>query len=195
MDVANSLHNCPIIFVPGPGMTDYEIMFNILTINAIDFTRNDIHNLLLLLDQDYFDSRATISPLAGIVDCLQLVRTLGGVHGVQTGNTRGRAIRKLQNANLIDFFSLKYFFTGDDSINRISILDPTDAVFDQFKTIIIVGDSQLDLTLGGALGVDTIGLATGIYSLLELLEMGFPYAFQDGTKLLTFLEENLGSLG
>lgn len=195
MGIASSIHNCPITFVPSPGMTDHEIMFNILTINSIDFTPNDIRNLLLLLDQDYYESRVSISPLPGIVDCLQLVNELGGVHGIQTGNTRARAIRKLQNADILDYFRLKYFFTGEDSINRNSILGPTDSVFTQFKKVIIVGDSKLDLDLGEALGVETLGVATGMISLPELLEIGFPFAFQDATKLLIYLEENLRFLG
>jgi phosphoglycolate phosphatase-like HAD superfamily hydrolase len=194
MKVVKAIHNCPIAFKPYPGMTDFEILDKILTINEIEFSKDEISVLLVALDKEYSESGVISFPLPGILKCLKLVSSLGGINGIQTGNTLVRATLKLQTAQIESFFSTEYIFTGERSISRIALIDPTNRIFEEFENLVIVGDTQSDFALAQSLDIDSIGLASGESSVLELQQMGFTHAFEDGNELFVYLEKKLRTL-
>ena len=194
LKVVKAIHDCPIAFNPHPGMTDFEILDKILTINEIEFSKDEISVLLVALDQEYSESGVISFPLPGILECLKLVNSLGGINGIQTGNTLVRAILKLQTAQIDSYFPTEYIFTGEKSISRIELIDPTNRIFEEFKKLVIVGDTQLDFALAQSLDIESIGLASGKSSVLELKQMGFSHAFENGNELFVYLEKKFRTL-
>ena len=191
MKIVTEFHDCPIVFEPLPGMTDYEIIEKILTINSIKFSRNDVAFLLKSLDKEFLKSKVVSSLLPGILNCLKLINANHGINGIQTGNTKTRALRKLEAAQIGNFFHPKYLFTGDASASRLALIDSTNPIFDEFENLLIIGDTEFDLALANSLDIESLGLATGDSSLRELQQMGFSHAFEDGNELYSHLEKRL----
>lgn len=105
--------------------------------------------------------------------------------GLLTGNILGGARLKLESAGIgFDRFRVGAF--GSDHHDRtelpaIAIGRAAEAVGHRFagKEVVIIGDTPLDISCGKHLDVRTIAVATGSYSLPELLECGPDYAFDD----------------
>lgn len=92
--------------------------------------------------------------------------------GVLTGNLEAIAQEKLRKLNLSKYFITGYF--GDKSKFRSDLAkkaaDDASGVYNIPRdNIFIIGDTPRDINAGKAAGVRTIGVASGIYSVKELL--------------------------
>ena len=105
------------------------------------------------------------------------------VLGLLTGNLRGGARIKLEAAG-IDFARFAVGAFGSDHADRselpsIAVRRAEEMHGHRFtgKSVVIIGDTPLDVACGERLGVRTIAVATGSYSPQELRECGADYVF------------------
>jgi phosphoglycolate phosphatase-like HAD superfamily hydrolase len=104
--------------------------------------------------------------------------------GLATGNIELGARIKLERAALNSYFEFGGF--GSDSEDRTELVrkaagkaatrygnpfSPTD--------IYVIGDTPLDIDAGKRAGFNTVGVATGSYSIEELVDSGATFAIQD----------------
>lgn len=130
--------------------------------------------------------------MPGVEELLERLIDGGVLLGLTTGNVEGAAHIKLSRANLNRFFSFGGY--GSDSPDRTELtrrglergsvvagrqLDPG-ACFS-------IGDTPRDVEAGHGSGIRVTGVATGEYSVKQLLEAGADAAietFNDGLPLL-----------
>jgi len=92
--------------------------------------------------------------------------------GVLTGNLEAIAQEKLKKTNLSRYFTIGYF--GNASKFRVDLAkDAADDAVKKYNiskdNVFVIGDTPRDINAGKAAGVRTIGVASGIYSVKELL--------------------------
>jgi phosphoglycolate phosphatase len=118
----------------------------------------------------------------------QILTTLQKQHdimlGLLTGNWRYGAYLKLRHFGLDSYFILGAF--GDDSEDRNQLVP---VAFERFRMQMsfdilpgntwVIGDTPLDILCGKPHGTRTIGVATGVHSLEELVVEKPDYAFED----------------
>ena len=106
------------------------------------------------------------------------------VLAILTGNVSRGAELKLQSAGLREYFSFGAF--GSDCEDRPGL--PPVAVHRAFvltgreftgRDIVVIGDTPHDIRCGEALGVYTVGVATGGHETQELLGVGADAVFED----------------
>ena len=110
--------------------------------------------------------------LDGVRELLNELSKSNVLLGLVTGNLEPVAISKLKKANLDHYFMVGGF--GTDDINRVSLVKLAikrsiknfDFKFD--NNVFLFGDTPLDMQAGKKAGIKTIGIATGIYSKVQL---------------------------
>ena len=145
---------------------------------------------------DYLPEEVENSPCFvvkdGVVELLEKLRDDGIVLGLTTGNVEEAAQIKLARANLNRFFSFGGY--GSDSPDRTELteialaraqehFDEAIDVFDCFSC----GDTPRDVEAGHGAGIRVVGVATGEYTVDELLEAGADAAvksLREGLPLL-----------
>lgn len=113
----------------------------------------------------------------------RLERSPDAVLGLLTGNVRDGARMKIEAAGLgFERFAVGAF--GSDHAERSELpqvaLERAEARFGhrfQGKSVVIIGDTPLDVACGEHLGVRTIAVATGSYSRDELAACGPDFLF------------------
>jgi phosphoglycolate phosphatase-like HAD superfamily hydrolase len=92
--------------------------------------------------------------------------------GLLTGNIRAGAAAKLAVHDLTDRFTFGAF--ADDGfdrveIGRVALRRAAEKVGDlDLSRVFLVGDTPLDIACGAALGIRTVAVATGVYTVREL---------------------------
>ena len=174
------------------GRTDPQIARDLLTFAG--FTRDQIEANLPSMWPIYeanlaAELRGTAAePFPGaheLLDRLQPVRR--SVLGLLTGNIVPGARLKLDSSGIgFDRFRVGAF--GSDHADRrelpeVAIERAADAVGHRFsgKDVVIVGDTPHDIACGEHLGVRTIAVATGSFTLEQLEECGPDHVFPDLT--------------
>jgi phosphoglycolate phosphatase-like HAD superfamily hydrolase len=127
----------------------------------------------------------TYRVLPGIVSLLDEMRLRADVAlGLATGNVEPGARIKLGRADLNRYFEFGGF--GSDSEDRTELVrraaekaanktgGPIDA-----SNIFVIGDTPLDMDAGNRAGFKTVGVATGSYSVEQLLDAGATFAVTD----------------
>lgn len=137
---------------------------------------------LVALEQELPQRPVLVLP--GIADLLAALRERTDVVvGLLTGNVGGAATLKLLAAN-IDPSQFRLAAYGHEAETRDDL--PTLAVGRaealtgyrfRGKEIVIIGDTPADVSCGASLGVRTIAVATGGYSVESLLETGADVVF------------------
>jgi phosphoglycolate phosphatase-like HAD superfamily hydrolase len=127
----------------------------------------------------------TYRVLPGIVPLLNEMATRSDiVLGLATGNVELGARIKLERAELNSFFAFGGF--GSDSEDRTELVRkgaekanlkighsiPPSEVF-------VIGDTPLDIQAGNRSGFKTVGVATGTYTVDQLLAAGATFAVED----------------
>ena len=138
-----------------------------------------------LLDEELRSTEVT--RYAGVLELLDRIRPAEDrvLNGLLTGNIAGGARLKLEWAGIgFDRFRVGAF--GSDHADRrelpaIAVSRAAGAVGHRFdgKSVVIIGDTPLDIACGEHLGVRTIAVATGSYTRAELLACGPDHAFED----------------
>ncbi|MFC1850322.1 HAD family hydrolase [candidate division CSSED10-310 bacterium] len=132
--------------------------------------------------------------MPGIVQILEnLQNNSSVVCGLLTGNWRGGAMIKLSYFKLASYFSLGAF--ADDSPHRQNLvpfaMKRVKSMIGQDivpENIYVIGDTPLDIACATPHAVKTIAVATGSYSLEQLLPHKPDLHFPDFSKYETFLD-------
>jgi len=131
-----------------------------------------------------------------IPELLQKLSKKKYVLGLITGNTKEIAFAKLKMAKIDKFFSIGGF--GDDSANREDLIklalerakEKHHFQFDE-KKVFVIGDTPRDIIPAKKFHLQTIGVATGIYSKSQLKESGADFVLdnlEDVDKVLSIIE-------
>lgn len=123
--------------------------------------------------------------LPGVLSLLDQMRPrMDILLGLATGNMERGARIKLDRARLNPYFVFGGF--GSDSEDRTELVRKAavDAAAKCGKPIspfdtFVIGDTPLDIDAGNRAGFKTVGVATGSYSVEELLDSGATFAVSD----------------
>lgn len=128
--------------------------------------------------------RAVALPSAA--DALSHLRAKGALLGVATGNLAAIGRLKLASAGLPSDFDVEGFSDGFELRNEMiaSALQKARAVAGEQATVCVVGDTPADIEAARANGLDVIAVATGVYSLEELLAHQPTFSTSSLTELL-----------
>ena len=125
-----------------------------------------------------------ISLFPKIPELLQKLSDKKYILGLITGNTRIIAFAKLKKAGIDNFFTIGGF--GDDSANREELIklalerakEKYSFQFDEEK-VFVIGDTPKDVSAAEKFHLQTIGVATGLYSKQNLSDAGANFVLDD----------------
>jgi phosphoglycolate phosphatase len=129
----------------------------------------------------------------------ELLRTLSKspnhILGVLTGNISAIGEEKLKMTSISSYFTEKFY--ADEYYDRNRLVE--DAVascvtkyhLSDRRNVMIVGDTPLDMAAASAANATSIGIASGVFSITQLLDAGAKWAFPN----LRPSKELLGALG
>lgn len=171
------------------GKTDPQIARDLLTAAGLEESRIqeglatawDVY--VKELERDCRGDRIDVFPgVKRLLDRLEAAPDVA-VLGLLTGNVRDGARIKLEAAG-IDFSRFQVGAFGSDHADRsqlpaIAVQRAEERHGHRFtgKSVVIIGDTPLDVACGAHLGVRTIAVATGTYSRSELMACGPDYVF------------------
>jgi phosphoglycolate phosphatase-like HAD superfamily hydrolase len=158
------------------GLTDYEIAVKIL--EAVGATpSSDLFTSLLRLYETYLPSclpKKNGNVLPGVREMLDHLRGRPDILSILlTGNTRTGAMTKLAYYSLESYFTVGAF--SDIGTDRSSIAQRALSLARDMRRgvsldeIFVIGDTPHDIQCGKAIGARVIAVASGVYSLRELL--------------------------
>jgi len=170
------------------GMTDQQILSQLLEMGG--FTKDKIDPLLpqcLKVMGEYYEQNVAsekIVALRGVPELLAELNELGISIGLVTGNVEKIAYCKLRQVGLDHYFKSGGF--GTDAIIRSDLVKIAIERFEKIKKckfdrVFVIGDTPKDIQAGQEAGVKTIGVATGIYTIKNLMDAGADYVFADLT--------------
>jgi phosphoglycolate phosphatase len=169
-------HDFQLASMRVPGMTDYQIGARTLEMLGIERTEELTERLVRRYEALLPTSlpRRTGHVLKNVREILEQLRGRPDVRSyLLTGNTRGGAKAKLTHYGLIDFFGDGAF--AEDTQARATIaqraltLARTSGHVPE-QEMFVIGDTPHDIECANAIGVRTIAVATGGYSVDELRE-------------------------
>jgi len=187
------------------GKTDPQIVRELMRLDGHDDARIDSDMWKLLdryvayLHEELGAPGFRASPLPGVPDLLDALEQRDDVIiGLLTGNIEPGARAKLEAVGL-DPARFRVGAFGSDHEHRpelpaIAQRRTRDAlgVHVEGPAMIVIGDTPADVTCGKALGARAIGVATGRYTVEELLEHRPVAAFPDLSRTADVLEVILG---
>ena len=159
-----------------PGLTDYQIAAKTCELLELEPSEQLVERLV----RRYEDLLPTSLPrrvghvLPNVREILEQLRGRGDVRSyLLTGNTRGGAKAKLTHYGLIDFFPDGAF--AEDTRARATIAQRAMVLARNAgpvaeQDVFVIGDTPHDIECANAIGVRTIAVATGGYSVDELRE-------------------------
>lgn len=184
------------------GKTDPQIVRELMKLDGVDDKTIDakMHRLLnLYIENLTYELRAPDKPrpraLSGVPDLLDALEARSDVViGLLTGNIERGARMKLDAVG-IEFSRFRVGAFGSDherrpqlpAIARERCRRQTGA-FVQGAQVVVIGDTPDDMTCGRALGAQAIGVATGRFSVPQLMEHRPIAAFEDLSDTQTVLE-------
>jgi phosphoglycolate phosphatase-like HAD superfamily hydrolase len=157
-----------------PGMTDYQIAARTFEMLGLERTEEITERLVRRYEELLPASlpRRTGHVLPNVREVLETLRDRDDVVSyLLTGNTRGGARAKLTHYGLIDFFPAGAF--AEDTKERATIATRALALAREAgpvmeQDVFVIGDTPHDIECANAIGVRTIAVATGGYSVDEL---------------------------
>jgi phosphoglycolate phosphatase len=114
-------------------------------------------------------------PIGDVTGAVAQLQARGAVVGVATGNTRDGARLKLASAGLGPTFDMARGAYGCDAEVRAEIVRLAAlrcGASDGGAGVVVVGDTDLDVRAGRAIGARVVGIATDVASRRELHEAG-----------------------
>jgi phosphoglycolate phosphatase-like HAD superfamily hydrolase len=114
-------------------------------------------------------------PIGDVAGAVERLQAHGVVVGVATGNTRDGARLKLASAGLGATFAMERGAYGCDAEARAEIVRLASlrcGAGDGGDGVVVVGDTDLDVRAGRAIGARVVGVATDEASRHELREAG-----------------------
>ena len=159
-----------------PGMTDYQIAAKTCELLGLDASESLVERLVRRYEELLPTSlpRRTGHVLKNVREVLEQLRARPDVQSyLLTGNTRGGAKAKLKHYGLVDFFPEGAF--AEDTRARATIAQRALELARRSghlaeQDMFVIGDTPHDIECANAIGVRTIAVATGGYSVEELRE-------------------------
>lgn len=150
-----------------------------------------IEAYLYNLKKEINNNKKHVKP--GIYDILRILsKTKKIFTGLLTGNIEKGARIKLEPFKLNEFFPSGAFGSDHEDRNQllpIAVERFTDLYKTKIKTqeCMVIGDTPLDIECAKIYGAASIGVATGPYSVQELIEAGADYVVNDFSSYSDFL--------
>jgi phosphoglycolate phosphatase-like HAD superfamily hydrolase len=159
-----------------PGLTDYQIAAKTCELLGLEASDTLVEQLVRRYESLLPTSlpRRAGHVLPNVREILEQLRDRGDVRSyLLTGNTRGGANAKLTHYGLLDFFPAGAF--AEDTRARATIAQRAlelarQAGYVAEHEMFVIGDTPHDIECANAIGVRTIAVATGGYSVEELRE-------------------------
>jgi phosphoglycolate phosphatase len=173
------------------GLTDYEILVNILIINRISLKNLNLSKMLEKYDNFYSETylEESIVPIIEIEKLNTLRENFE--FGVLTGNTKMRCMLKLERVGFEPELETSLIFYCDGKKSRINLVQTAyqEICIKLKKNIVIIGDTPNDVLAGNSLGIPVISIATGKYSVTELraINKGLVLKKFDKIKIANFI--------
>jgi phosphoglycolate phosphatase-like HAD superfamily hydrolase len=175
------------------GKTDPAIVREILRVRLKNHSPSSVEIATVLESYlSFLEDEVRLSPtyrvLPGIVALLEhVVAHHGAVLGLATGNIEMGGRVKLERGDLNRYFEFGGF--GSDAEDRSELVRKgaeraarkNGGAFRPDYTFVI-GDTPLDIEAGNRAGFKTVGVATGSYSVQQLLQAGASFAVSDLEK-------------
>jgi phosphoglycolate phosphatase-like HAD superfamily hydrolase len=172
---------------PFDGMTDRAIARQGLTAIGVEPTEAVIDDLLsryvaVLEDEVARVEAARYRVHAGMTEAVLAGLDAGHAVGLGTGNIREGARVKLQRVDLYRHFAFGGF--GDDHESRPELIRRGAergaqrlGVTLAEARVVVIGDTPKDVAAAQAMGAQSIGVATGNWSVAQLIDSGATWAF------------------
>ncbi|NQT25997.1 HAD hydrolase-like protein [candidate division KSB1 bacterium] len=179
------------------GRTDPGILQEVLDEHHLDWDGAQIEQFQShyydFLDEELKKPRDGMRICAGIDQILSVLKNRHDIIlGLLTGNWRYGAYLKLRHFGLDDYFTIGAF--GDDSGDRNQLVP---VAFDRFRMQMsfdvlsentwVIGDTPLDILCGKPYGTRTIGVATGVHELKDLIAEKPDQVFEDFSDVSSLL--------
>lgn len=175
------------------GLTDWDLLVLINSLNANKVSEPDLENCFTELDNAYLEKlqSATISTCVGVNKNNLCLLAKNFELGILTGNTKERASLKISQANLDDHFKPELRFSAQSRESRNSLAKRAGNQLKlPAKDVILIGDTPKDIQAAQNAGFSSIAVATGRYSLEKLITFNPDVAIsnlEDGiSKILHF---------
>jgi phosphoglycolate phosphatase len=157
------------------GATDLEVILHLADVNDTKVLQKEYMDILDELDyitKQKFSKKKTFDGivLPGVKQLLNDLRSYDFLQGIVTGNTHTRARLKLEASHLIDFFNPDLIFCGGHYESRVKFIHTVKNKL-VGEDLILIGDSDRDITAAKKNGLEIIGVATGNFLVKELKQM------------------------
>lgn len=150
------------------GVTDWEIIYRFLLSAQHSVNQNEIAEILARLDilSEEVDNETIFLAMPGVINFLKHLNSNIWNLGILTGNTKKRTLAKLEQVSMTNYFNSDYIFSCEVSEKRIDIAKRARnyANSKNLETIVIIGDTPLDISVAREIGARVISVATGKYS-------------------------------
>lgn len=142
------------------GLSDWDCLKSLLSnkdLEEVDIIKafSDFENLTL--DSHY----GIFELLPGVRETLEVCLLNGWDNAVLSGNTKRRAIHKLESTQIIDYFSHELFFCCESGESRFDIASRAARIKSNYNRYVIIGDTPLDIEVGKKINIPTISVSTG----------------------------------
>lgn len=165
---ANQSHN----YSSTHGLTDIEVIRNILGEKSDTISNNEIKSILELYEkciEEIFNLNPPII-LPNIMEVLTLLTSISGIKtAIGTGNSFNGARVKLKTSKVLHFFSESNFHCANIyNSKRIDVIQSAKNDLKLNEYGIVVGDTPADIQCARLSGLNCIAIASGSYSFEEL---------------------------
>ena len=190
--------NASIDIIQPSGMTDQQIIFEVLKIKGLD--EEKIKSKLDLCMEKMVEAfNKTIGSdevviLPGVKELLEKFKANNILMGLVTGNLEPIARGKMKKLNLNHYFKVGGF--GNEHIDRTDLvkiaIKKAQSNFDFIfsDNVYLFGDAPQDMKAGSEAGIIPIGVTTGIYSKKQLENAGATLVlngFTDTEEILRYI--------
>jgi len=184
------------------GKTDTRIIFELSKKHGIPREKvlpkiKEIYKIMSDFYKNNTSLDTNIEPNGDVEKLLSILKNKGYILGLLTGNLENIGRAKIGKFDLNKYFSFGSF-GGISEIRSELLENAIEQAKSKFKInfekedIFVIGDTRFDVECGKKLGVKTIAIATGKYSLEELKKYNPDYAFKDFSeidKIVKFIEK------
>lgn len=156
------------------GGTDRAIARAILERGGLPFDEPNVTRLLdaYLRELERELGRRSYRPLGDVAGAVAALASAGACVGIATGNVRAGARLKLASAGLADVFTLERGGYGCDHELRPEVVRAAIARCGGGDVVVVVGDTEHDVTAARAVGAKAVGVAMNESSRRELEAAG-----------------------
>ncbi len=186
----------PLSVTPGQGMTDTQILIEMLGRIGVPVSREVLSSCLEVLDTigcapDRLTAYAE-QPFAR--STLLELNEQGWTQCLLTGNTQARARAKLRQIGMLELIEWKQLFCDELHDSRYALATAAHAslLIDDLANVVVVGDTPRDIETAQKLGWHVIAVATGAFAATDLQCKGADQVIPDLSSLPALLRNGTG---